>query len=120
MTSKLNVLTGQCRAVSEVRPPQLAASLVDQFLSTTRAPLRETPSPLECYWMLCCCDSVSAPTRRAMGSATGRDLPQRSGWARCDRLTNAALAAWFGARATEPAPGENATHPGPGRSFSEG
>src|SRR5262249_49661463 len=34
MTSKLNVLTGQCRAaVSEVRPPQLAASLVDQFLS---------------------------------------------------------------------------------------
>ena len=36
MTSKLNVLTDQCRAaVSEVRPPQLAASLVDQFLSTT-------------------------------------------------------------------------------------
>jgi hypothetical protein len=29
MTSKLNVLTGQCRAVSEVGPPQLAASLVD-------------------------------------------------------------------------------------------
>jgi hypothetical protein len=39
MTSKLNVLTDQCRAaVCEVRPPQLAASLVDQFLSTTRAP----------------------------------------------------------------------------------
>jgi len=31
-------LLGQCRAaVCEVRPPQLAASLVDQFLSTTRA-----------------------------------------------------------------------------------
>jgi len=54
MTSKLNVLTDQCRAaVSKVRPPQLAASLVDQFLSTTRAPCRSVilsfrPSPACC------------------------------------------------------------------------
>jgi hypothetical protein len=38
---------------------------------------------------------LSAPTRH--GYATGRDLPRRSCWARRDQLTNAALAAWFGA-----------------------
>jgi hypothetical protein len=38
MTSKLNVLTDQCRAAV---PPQLADSLVDQFHSTTRARLAD-------------------------------------------------------------------------------
>jgi hypothetical protein len=65
MTSKLNVLTGQCRAaVSEVRRPQLAASLVDQFLSTTRAPCRSVilslrPSPA-------CC-SIGCPRNAEIG-----------------------------------------------------
>ena len=37
-------------------------------------------------------DRVSAPTAAV---TTGRDLPQRSGWARRDQLINAALAALF-------------------------
>jgi len=37
-------------------------------------------------------DRISAPTTAV---TTGRDLPQRSGWARRDQLINAALAALF-------------------------
>ena len=43
-------------------------------------------------------DRRSAPTRH--GHATGRDVPSAPSWSAGadDQLTNAALAAWFGAR----------------------
>ena len=74
--TKLNVLTGQCRAaVSEVRPPQLAASLVDQFLSTTSAPCRSVilslrPSPA-------CC-SIGCPRNGEMRPSSPSVRPPRS------------------------------------------
>src|SRR6516162_8316953 len=65
MTSKLNVLTDQCRAaVCEVTPPQLAASLVDQFLSTNPRALSE-------------CDLSLRPSRSLPSSWTPSSMCRR-------------------------------------------
>src|SRR5262245_64451752 len=47
--------------------------------------------------MLCCCGSVSAPTRRGATHQRAGTCHDATGVVRHDQLTNAALAVWFGA-----------------------